>query len=235
MGLIGQIYLNCTQAWQFNYSQFVNCGMNILLVAATELEIKPIVDHLNALENSTNIVDVLVTGAGMTATAFAMGKALCSKKYDLAINAGIAGAFDRSLKVGEVVNVNLDIFAELGAEDGENFISIDALGFGSSGIKPVKHLEHQTLAAFRQVKAITVNKVHGNDESIYSTSIRLNPQTESMEGAAFFFACNKEGLECLQLRAISNYVERRNRANWNIELAVENLNRTLIELLNHLS
>lgn len=170
----------------------------------------------------------------MTATAFSLGTELASKNYDLAINAGIAGAFDRSLKTGDVVSVGLDCFAELGAEDGENFLSIDELGFGKASIKPEIAFTHPGISTLKKVRSITVNKVHGNDESIYTISERLNPQTETMEGAAFFYACNKTNLPCLQLRAISNYVEQRNRDNWNIPIAIKNLNNTLIEILTNI-
>jgi futalosine hydrolase len=211
--------------------------MKVLLVAATESEIEPTLSYINSLDNvgslNGNAIHVLVTGVGMTATSFALGSALALTEYDLAINCGIAGAFDRSLKIGEVVSVTLDSFSELGAEDGEDFLSIDELGFGKSSIKPAG-LYRSSFVSFKQVRSITVNTVHGNDESIYKTVERLNPQTESMEGAAFFYACNETDLSCLQLRAISNYIERRNRESWNIDLAVKNLNDKLIDLLKNL-
>ena len=206
--------------------------MKVLLVSATTFEIEPTLSHFNILENVTgNCITTLITGVGMTATAFAMGKALSKNHYDLAINAGIAGAFDRSLKTGEVVSIGLDCFAELGAEDGEKFLSIDELGFGKASIRPEQLFDDLSLRSLKRTRSITVNKVHGNDESIYTTVSRLNPQTESMEGAAFFYACNQTNLPCVQLRAISNYIERRNRDSWNIPLAIKNLNDTLIKLL----
>jgi futalosine hydrolase len=211
--------------------------MKILLVAATELEVEPTFSYINSLESvgslNRNVIHVLITGVGMTATSYALGSALALSEYDLAINCGVAGAFDRSLKVGEVVSISLDCFSELGAEDGEDFLPIDELGFGKSSIKP-HQLYKSSFVSVKQVRSITVNKVHGNDESIYKIIERLNPQTESMEGAAFFYACNEANLPCLQIRAISNYVERRNRGKWNIDLAIENLNATLIDVLKNL-
>ena len=207
--------------------------MNILLVAATAFEIEPLARHLDE-HGINNSVNKLITGVGMTATAYALGRELAMDKYDLAINAGVAGAFDRSLKIGEVLNVRLDNFMELGAEDGDNFLSLDELGLGKCGIKPSYPYENTFLNSLKTVRAITVNKVHGNDESIYSTVSRLNPDVESMEGAAFFYACNELNLPCLQLRTISNYVERRNRESWNMALAINNLNSFLIDFLNQL-
>jgi futalosine hydrolase len=36
---------------------------------------------------------------------------------------------------------------------------------------------------------------------------------------------------CIQIRAVSNYVERRNRDNWQIGLAIKNLNIFALEFL----
>jgi len=38
----------------------------------------------------------------------------------------------------------------------------------------------------------------------------------------------------LQIRSISNYVEPRNKDNWDLPLAISNLNNTLIELITSL-
>jgi len=43
--------------------------------------------------------------------------------------------------------------------------------------------------------------VHGNDDSIAAIVERLNPQLESMEGAAFFYACRELKVPCIQIRA----------------------------------
>jgi futalosine hydrolase len=55
-----------------------------------------------------------------------------------------------------------------------------------------------------------------------------------MEGAAFFYACEEAQVEALQIRCISNYVEKRNRENWNLALAVKNLNDWLITSLKNI-
>jgi len=205
--------------------------MKLLLVAATPFEIEPF-KAWTAKSTKSREIEILITGVGMVATAFAMGRLLASRQFGLAINAGVAGAFDRNLAIGDVVHVANDRFAELGAEDGDGFISIDELGFGDSVLRPIRPL--QNLPEMPIVSAITVNKVHGNELSISKTLERVSPQIESMEGAAFVYACNQFNLPSVQIRSISNYVERRNRDSWNIPLAIKNLNNTVIELINQL-
>ena len=221
--------------------------MNILLVAATLAEIEPLIsslkiDYDKPATVGNHILTTLITGVGMVATAYALGRHLAENQYDLAINAGIAGTFDFNIAPGEVVLITEDIFAEQGAEDGENFISLKALGYGEISHFPnaiilqlgsnVSNIANSiALKKLKNVKAITVNKVHGHELSIAKTLLRFDAQVESMEGAAFFYACNKSNTPCIQIRSISNYVERRNMENWNIALAIKNLNHQLIELL----
>ena len=52
-----------------------------------------------------------------------------------------------------------------------------------------------------------------------------------MEGAAFFYICSGEKIPFLALRSISNRVEPRNKNNWNIPLALDNLSEKLKEII----
>jgi len=54
---------------------------------------------------------------------------------------------------------------------------------------------------------------------------------ESMEGAAFFMACEQFEIPCIQIRAISNKVEKRNTANWDLSLAIKNLNNKVEKII----
>jgi futalosine hydrolase len=178
----------------------------------------------------TSNISFLITGVGMVATAFGLGKELSNNRYDLVINLGIAGSFDRTIALGEVVEVVEDTFAELGAEDDGIFLPLDQMGFGEVSFKPSPH----PIFNVRSVRGITVNKVHGNDASIEKIVHRLDPQVESMEGAAVFYACKQFNTQCLQIRAVSNYVEKRNREAWKIGLAVKNLNTFAADLVEKL-
>ncbi len=184
----------------------------------------------------TQDLELLITGVGMVATAFALGKHLATHQYDLAINLGIAGSFDRGIALGKVVEVIEDSFSELGAENGGAFLAIDELGFGESKFRSTASLSNfGDNSNLKQVTAITVNTVHGNDVSIRNLTSRIQPQLESMEGAAFFYACKQAGVPCLQIRTVSNYVEKRNRDNWQIGLAIKNLNTFAVEFLSKLN
>ncbi|WP_069659507.1 futalosine hydrolase [Arcticibacter eurypsychrophilus] len=209
--------------------------MKSLIVSATEFEIAPFLSRFNLKRGinymGTNQVFILITGVGMVATAFAMGQVLSSPSFDFAMNAGIAGSFNRSLKLGEIVQVMEDCFSELGATDGASFISIDQLGFGTGMAHPIPYQTLESLTStITQAKGITVNTIHGSEQEIAVIVQQLQPDVESMEGAAFFYSCNKLGIPCIQIRSVSNYVERRDTTQWDIPLAIHTLNEQLIQL-----
>jgi futalosine hydrolase len=239
--------------------------MNILIVCATHFEIKALLDHLkmelpvwgmntdSRMSNDIR-VDVLITGIGMVNTAFMVGR-YSLNHFDLIINAGVCGAFDKSAKLGSLVNVVEDVLSELGAEDGETFLPYDQMGL------PGKHIFYASLndsfskiENLPKVKGITVNTVHGNENTIERIKQMYAPDVESMEGAAFFAACEGAGknytqitmqsaesktsvsypasANYVQVRAISNYVEKRDKSKWEMPLAIKNLNDFLIDVIN---
>lgn len=214
--------------------------MNILLVSATKQEIAPFlqgikVDTGNLVLSSHrykgHVVDVLITGVGIAQTAYYLGKYL-TDKYDLAINAGICGSFNPAIKLGELIQVSEDHFADLGAEDDDKFISVSELGLPAAYY--VKNEHPYDVANFRQVRGVTVNTTHGNEASIQKFSARIKADVESMEGAAFIWACNQQKVKCLQLRAVSNYVEKRDRSKWKIGEAITSLTEGLNDIFNAL-
>ena len=192
--------------------------MRILLVAATSGEVL-----------RSHNCEVLITGVGMVNTAISLTQKLCAEKFDLAINVGVAGALDRQMVLGSVFQVSTDCFADLGAEDGDRFLSAPEIGLVKSTewqLEPTYPLPDLPAAS-----AITVNTVHGNDSSIETLRSRLSADLESMEGAAFFAVCHHFGVPCAQIRAVSNYVERRNRGNWKMAEAIQALDATLYKVL----
>jgi futalosine hydrolase len=52
-----------------------------------------------------------------------------------------------------------------------------------------------------------------------------------MEGAAFMYACTVHEVPFAQVRAVSNVVEPRNRANWALSQAIRNLGATALQIL----
>lgn len=219
--------------------------MNILIVAATEFEVKPLLEYLK-IDNAypgmnfpntitdQNEVRVLITGVGMVNTAYMMGR-YSNTLFDLILNVGVCGAFDRELELGQVVHVTQDILSEMGAEDDERFMTFDELNLAGDYIFN-QHLTNnfEAFEKLIKVKGITVNTVHGNEKSILRVKDLFKPNVESMEGAAFYAGCIRAGENYTQIRAISNYVEKRDKSKWQMHLAVANLNDYLIQFIEEL-
>jgi futalosine hydrolase len=216
--------------------------MKILIVSSTLFEVKPLLNFLgiampSAGLNNANMdfddkeIQVLITGVGMVNTALMLGRYLNSS-WDLVLNVGVCGTFNKSFELGKLVLVNQDIISELGAEDGDDFLTYDKLELpGDFIFSENNHIAHPIFNSLTKAKGITVNKVHGNDLSIEKIVRLFNPDIESMEGAAFFAACKGICHNYMQIRAISNYVERRDKSKWQMSLAIENLNAFLINFI----
>ncbi len=206
--------------------------MKILVVSATEFEVLPLLSQKERLD-----FDVLVTGVGQMATAFHTGIALQQKKYDLVINAGICGSFRRDWELGRVVHVVSEQFGDLGIEEADgSFKDMFEMGFLESDIFPFQKacLLNDNAANFdflAKANGLTINKVHGFEPSIEAVQKKYNCDVESMEGAGFFYACLQQKVAFLEIRSISNYVEKRNRENWKIGMAIDNLNKVLVEII----
>jgi futalosine hydrolase len=182
-------------------------------------------------------VTVCITGVGLPLTAFALGRHLATHRYDLLVQAGVAGAIDRQLALAQVVEVVSECFADVGVEEADGtFTSATAMGLIAADAPPFAQgrlWKGDTSAVFLpQVHGISVNTVHGQTESVLRTMAQYPfAQVESMEGAAFFYAALLSGCRFVQVRSISNYVERRQRENWRLHEAIASLNVVLQEML----
>ncbi len=212
----------------------MNPSRNLLFVCATPLESTAL-----GLDGSLKTgfypdllgtgKSLLISGVGLTATAYQLGKILSTLSFDGAINFGVAGSFDFSIPLGTTVEIITDEFADLGAENNDDFISLfemtlqreNDVPFSNGKLVPMG--EWKNIGDLRKVTGASVNTVHGNAQSIANFKRRSNAQIETMEGAAFFYACAMAGVDSLQVRSISNYVEPRNRENWKLEEALRSL------------
>ena len=221
----------------------------VLIVAATPLEISATVswlreqavsEELNQLTFPGATVTILFTGVGPVATAITLAEYFAANRDTpptLALQAGIAGALDRSLTLGDVVQVSRECFGDLGATDKDgSFLSLKDIGlppgppFGEDELLRLPPYAVRT--PFPEAAGVTVNQTTGEADRIAALRARWpRAQVETMEGAPFFLTCLRAGVAPVQLRAISNYVEPRNRSAWRLDLALPALNTAVRSLL----
>ncbi|OJW81072.1 MAG: futalosine hydrolase [Bacteroidetes bacterium 46-16] len=224
--------------------------MKLLLTAATEGEIGPFLGHLQ--QNATvagpgrftlgqNDLQVCISGVGMLATAYNLAKLLQANSFDFAIQAGVGGSYDPGITLGDTLFVSSDQYGDLGAQDHYNYLDIFELGlleedgvpFTSGKLVPPPHPLHNKIK-LSKATALTVNTVAGADFMVKARRQKFNCQLESMEGAAFHYVCLQENIPFAQVRAISNYVEPRDKSKWKMKEAINNLNNWLIDFLEQL-
>jgi futalosine hydrolase len=221
--------------------------VNILLVFATSAEAE-ILNMVNGFKieadgsySGSHRLFITITGVGGMATAWGMKQWLSvNPKPDLAINAGIAGSFNRKLNKGDVVIPVSDCFADLGIEIDGKYHTLAEAGLTDLNEFPFEdgHIVMRNIylekisQVIAPVKGITVSTATGSPVSMARLIDKFNPDIETMEGATFFYICTREKIPFLAIRAISNYVEPGRRSLWEIPLALKNLAGKLDEILN---
>ena len=217
--------------------------MNTLLVCSTPIEIKPILDlkeivpKNGVIQTLSKSVSVLISEVGIVHATYNLTKNLdqIKKNKFCVLNVGVCGSFHKNFNIGSLVSVKSDQFSDLGAEDNKKHLSIFEMGLLNENEHPFQQgkliLDDIIPTALPKVNGITVNCATGSSSTLQRLKTTLDPDIETMEGAAVAFVCKKEAIPISQIRAISNYVEKRNTKNWNIPLAVENLNKYLLKSL----
>lgn len=146
-------------------------------------------------------LDIRICGIGAVECATEVARILHAEHRALLL-CGIAGAYDKGLQKGDVVSVTEERFAYLSS------------GYDRS------YLATMVVEGLPMVRSNTVS--HCSQES-------RGAEIENMEGAALFALAQAEGVRCGEIRAISNYVGEE-RESWDIELALERLAETVINL-----
>lgn len=166
----------------------------MILLFPTELE----ASRLRALRPD---LDIRICGIGAVETATEVARILRTERKSLLL-CGIAGAYNRNLKKGDVVAVTEERFAYL------------STGYDRT------YLASMVAEELPMVRSNTVS---------HCSQAADGADIENMEGAALFAMAQAEGVRCGEIRAISNYVGEE-RKDWNIELALEHLTETVANL-----
>ena len=220
------------------------CNMKIVLVAATQKEIEPTLLWIKENTSLSNhwVPDILITGVGLMNSCFSLTNYLYNTIPDLIVQVGIAGSFHNKLLPGSVVVVKEELMGDCGVWENNLWNDLFDMGLDANNkgvwedkklINPHKEMVH--LLDLQEVRSLTVNQVSSNPAIIHALYQKYQPDIESMEGAVFHYVCLKKKLPFLQIRAISNFVGDRNKANWQIQTAIEMLNTEIVHLLQKLS
>jgi len=219
--------------------------LKILFVSATSIE-ADVINRINGIipvgkgfSVGSHVINLLVTGIGSANTSWSIENWIhLYGRPDLAINIGIAGSYNNKYKIGDVVIPVDDCFADLGIENGDDFFTlaeagladVDEFPYCDGYISANNRFVNEFVKILPPVRAITVNTATGSEISRKMLIKKFNPDIETMEGATFFYICSMEKIPFFALRAVSNKVEVRDKSNWNIKIALDNLSEKLNEI-----
>ena len=195
--------------------------MQLLVVAATEFELSAARERLRGVAG----VDFATTGVGMLPTAYCLTRLLARKGYDWVFSVGIAGAL-ADVALGEAVVVAREAVADCGVETATGAVQPlpPALQSSVALTCPYVH-DFPLLQHVKKVAGVTVNLLTENATRVAAR--RAAAEVETMEGAAFFYVCLREGVSFLQLRGISNRVGVRDKQLWRTAEALDSVGSLL--------
>jgi futalosine hydrolase len=220
---------------------------HLLLAAPTQAELAPLLPGLAERAEPPHPgngwiwgdwhIHTHVSGPGVPMVLLHLGSSLRQHRPDLLVHIGIAGARQHRADIGETVEVITDRYADIGAEDRDgNFLDMFRLGLWNdtdaawqNGV--FRQPGSWNIPGIQTLEGVTVHTIPGSSARIAELEHRFPFQLESMEGAAVFHLATHMQIPFLALRGISNFLEPRNRAAWDIPGALASLSRhTLIFL-----
>ena len=208
--------------------------MNLLLCAATELEIRPTIEFINCHNKN---IGILITGIGLTAATHQLTRSVLKQKPDFIIQAGIAGCIDLQLPLGKIVIVAEEVIGDLGVKENGQFKSLFNVGLVNRNEFPWKNgrlsnnMDSLKKTGLTIVNGVTVNEISTDPEKINFYKEELNAGIETMEGAALHYVALMENIPFLQIRSLSNFAGERDKSKWVMDFAIAGLNVELQKIL----
>jgi futalosine hydrolase len=205
--------------------------------------VKEVEKDLFFCRSSSGSFHLLITGIGSPASIYQLTSHLKHHPCSLLVHFGIAGSFKQDIPLGTVVEVVSDRFADLGIESGQGVESPAEAGLIKKDTKPYRGEEMLNTSSIPagihrpaiKARGITLNTVTGTNETAHRLVSQFSADVETMESAACFYVCLMEHIPFYALRGISNYVGKRDKAYWNVPLAVDQVNAHIIEILKALN
>jgi futalosine hydrolase len=166
----------------------------------------------------------------------------------LVITTGCAGAYTGSgLSIGDLVVASEEVLGDEGVLTSTGWQDLRMMKLPSlvqgnrlyyNEIPLSKHAAEKAmqLADYYGVnltrgRFITVSTCSGSRQRGEELARRFSAVAENMEGAAVALTCLRYGIDCLEIRGISNLVDERDMKAWNIPVAVEAAQRFVLKCL----
>ncbi|GFE57263.1 futalosine hydrolase [Geobacter sp. AOG1] len=242
-----------------------NNGAPVLVTAATLQELDHLFraigpgrqDSLLFREVHTGAIDgvsvvLAVTGMGKVNAASVLTLLVERYRPRLVINTGCAGAYEGSgLEVGDLAVASVEVYGDDGVISPAGWEPLDLIGIPLLELKGRRYFNEFPLSFSASEKAmqlaaalgisvkrgrfVTVSTCSGSASRGRELADRFDSLCENMEGAAVAHVSLMYGIDCMEVRGISNLVEDRDLSRWNIPRAVENAQRFVLKYIQSLA
>lgn len=228
------------------------------LISATETEANIITSSLkktkfrNFYSGKIRNARVICAVSGIGKTNASHAATLLIERFspDIIINFGIGGAFPSSgLNIGNIAIASREIYGDEGVLLKTGFKTADSIEIpfvkknrktfynefplDKSLIKNALRFIKK-IPLFEKIKTgafITVSTITGTDERARELENRFHAICENMEGAAVAHVCALYKIPMLEIRGISNIVEKRNKRSWQVKKASDMCQNAVREFL----
>jgi futalosine hydrolase len=227
----------------------------ILVTAAVNVELSLLLRDMGAVKRKYKGVPALYecnfpgkkvflaeTGMGKVNAALSSTSLVHAFAPDILINTGCAGAYVTSgLSVGNIAAASSEIYGDEGVLTRSGWQPLEYIGIPLAEVNGARYFNEIPLSPLMAGKAlmvagtlgiplrtgkfVTVSTGSGTAARGAELSSRFDAICESMEGAAVAHVALMHGLDCLEVRGISNMVEERDLSRWNVGDAVAKAQR----------
>lgn len=211
--------------------------MYIVITSATTKETMLLKKKLNAISKINHEIVFHFSGVGLMLSTFSIARLFSHRKPDIAIQCGIAGSYNRSLQLGNIVLVRSEVLGTLGVEENGEWKDVFDNGFIDKNEYPFdnKKLINKYLPKLNidlpHVNGVTVDEITTRNERMIMLKKKYAANIETMEGAAFHYNCLQFNVPFFQIRGISNLVGERDKSKWEIMQSVERTNEYLYDFI----
>lgn len=205
---------------------------------------------LEWIEGALGGLPVVICAGGVGKLNAATAAALMLERHRprLVINTGSAGAYVGSgLAVGSLVVASDEVLGDEGVMIAEGWRDLRYMGLPSLSHAGKQYFNTIPLSKHASEKAMQLADYYGvflmrgrfvtvstcSGTRVYGDELarRFQGIAENMEGAAVAQVCLRYGVDCLEIRGISNLVEDRDMSRWQLPRAVEAAQRFVLKYL----
>lgn len=200
-------------------------------------------------------LDALLVNTGIGRVNAAHSATCIAENFPVShvINFGAGGAYPGSgLKNGDVAIASNEISGDEGVVDSEGWSSLRKIGIPlveADGKKYFNEFPLMVPSFFDNEKLkkkkrdymtktgnfVTVSACTGTQKRARELEKRFNALCENMEGSAIAHICAIYKLPMFEIRGISNIAGIRDKSKWDLKLASENCQKTVLEIISQLS